>query len=789
MAKDRDDETLDQEGPLGKQDAAKAGQDATNLDVKDARLEDAEDLLDEDFSLSETRSQEVANENIHLGSARNDVDPGVRSDDGDTGVGLGSAGIAGIDSEVDGTQKPQGATPVSSETSDPSSNRSPLEESPVNQEVPIANNIGGSNGIFVAQNQSPLQFTSFEGGTGFVNNIAQPPEAQGGDFSGVAAQNDLLNRSTLEGDTEAAASSVGGISNANSPLSPVSENTADGTPIGFVAFAEDSDAGDAVSYSLIDASGAPLLNGPFEINASTGVVSVRDSSQLDFETSPILALRIKATSTDGSTSTGNFNVPLADVNEAPTAVSLDNQVTSIAENSDTTTSTKVADISVTDDALGTNDLSLTGADADKFEIVDNGGSFELHLKAGVTLDHEADGQFDVTVQVDDVTVGGTPDATQSFSLNVTDVNEAPTAVSLTNTTTSIAENSDTTSSTKVADISVTDDALGTNDLSLTGADANKFEIVDNGGAFELHLKAGVTLDHEADGQFDVTVQVDDATVGGTPDATLSFSLNVTDVNEAPTAVTLDNQVTSIAENSDTSSSTKVADISVTDDALGTNDLSLNGADADKFEIVDNGGSFELHLKAGVTLDHEADGQFDVTVQVDDASVGGTPDATRSFSLSVTDVNEAPTAVTLDNQVTSIAENSDTSSSTKVADISVTDDALGTNDLSLTGADADKFEIVDNGGSLELHLKAGVTLDHEADGQFDVTVQVDDATVGGTPDATQSFSLSVTDVNEAPTAVSLPIRPPRLPRTQIPVPPPRWRISRSPTMPWARMICR
>ena len=156
----------------------------------------------------------------------------------------------------------------------------------------------------------------------------------------------------------------------------------------------------------------------------------------------------------------------------------------------------------------------------------------------------------------------------------------------------------------------------------------------------------------------------------------------------------------------------------------------------------------------MTLDHEADDQFDVTVQVDDATVGGTPDATQSFSLSVMDENEAPTAVSLDNQVTSIAENSDTSSSTKVADISVTDDALGTNDLSPHRCtDADKFEIVDNGGSFELHLKAGVTLDHEADDQFNVTVQVDDATVGGTPDATQSFFLSVTDENEAPTAVS------------------------------------
>ncbi len=761
MAKDREDEKPDHEGPLGKQDAAKAGQDATNLDVKDARLDDSEDLLDEEYSLSETRSQEVANENIHLGSARNDVEPGSAAEDAASGRGFNPAGDGHPKSELAGGQTSEEGRADPTETTAPTSNDTPSDGGGFHQDVPIANSTGTPNGIIVAGNGAPLQFVSFDGGTGFVNSGTPATNTQGGDFSGIAAQNDLLARSAQTEGSESASSpatpapqsSVSGISNTNAPLTAVSEDLSDGTPIGFVAFANDSDAGDTVTYSLIDASGAPLLTGPFEINALTGVVSVRDSSQLDFETLPVVPLRIKATSTDGSTSTASFDIPLADVNEAPTAVTLDNQVTFIAENSDTSSSTKVADISVTDDALGTNDLSLTGADADKFEIIDNGGSFELHLKAGVTLDHEADGQFDVTVEVDDAAVGGAPDASQSFSLNVTDVNEAPTAVSLTNTTTSIAENSDTSSSTKVADISVTDDALGTNDLSLTGADADKFEIVDNGGAFELHLKAGVTLDHEADGQFDVTVEVDDASVGGTLDASQSFSLSVTDVNEAPTAVTLDNQVTTIAENSDTSSSTKVADISVTDDALGTNDLSLTGADADKFEIVDNGGSFELHLKAGVTLDHEADGQFDVTVEVDDAAVGGTPDASQSFSLSVTDVNEAPTAVILDNQVTSIAENTDTSSSTKVADISVTDDALGTNDLSLTGADADKFEIVDNGGSFELHLKAGVTLDHEADGQFDVTVEVDDASVGGTPDASQSFSLSVTDVNEAPTAVT------------------------------------
>ena len=90
-------------------------------------------------------------------------------------------------------------------------------------------------------------------------------------------------------------------------------------------------------------------------------------------------------------------------------------------------------------------------------------------------------------------------------------------------------------------------------------------------------------------------------------------------------------------------------------------------------------------------------------------------------------------------------------------------------------------------AFELHLKAGVTLDHEADDQFDVTVQVDDATVGGTPDASQSrFRLSVTDENEAPTAVSLDEhKSPPSPRTRIPPVPPKSPTSLSPMMPWAQ----
>ena len=89
--------------------------------------------------------------------------------------------------------------------------------------------------------------------------------------------------------------------------------------------------------------------------------------------------------------------------------------TSLPEDTSTTPRLKVADVVVTDDALGVNDLSLSGADAALFEI---DGS-ELYLKTGAVLDYETNPVLDVTVAVDDTTVGGTPDDTASLAISVT----------------------------------------------------------------------------------------------------------------------------------------------------------------------------------------------------------------------------------------------------------------------------------------------------------------------------------------------------------------------------------
>ncbi len=486
-----------------------------------------------------------------------------------------------------------------------------------------------------------------------------------------------------------------------------------------------------------DASGVNALSlggtnaGLFEIDG-TGLY-LKAGVLLDPDTQPVLDVAVLVDdSAVGSApdSTAALAISITDVNEPP-VVTLTNVITTLAENVGTSVPIKVADITVADDGSGTNNLVLSGADAALFEI----DGTELYLKSGVVLDYETNPILDVTVAVDDPTVGGNPDSTAALAIAITDVNEPPT-VALANVTTTLAENTDTGARIHIADIVVTDDAPGTNLLSLAGSDAASFEIE---GTI-LYLKAGAGLNAETNPVLDVIVAVDDAAVGSTPDAMAALAVAVSNVNNPPT-VTLENMLAILAENTDTSVRTKVADIAVTDDASGPNVLSLGGADAALFEIEGT----ELYLKAGVALDYEANPILDVTVLVDDPAVGTTPDSTAALAIAITDVNEPP-AVTLVNATTTLAENANTSVRTKVADITVTDDASGTNVLSLGGTDAALFEIE----GTELYLKAGVALDYQANPILDVTVLVDDPAVGTTPDSTAALAIDITPVVEIQT---------------------------------------
>ncbi|MEN9362281.1 MAG: hypothetical protein RL095_3816, partial [Verrucomicrobiota bacterium] len=240
---------------------------------------------------------------------------------------------------------------------------------------------------------------------------------------------------------------------------------------------------------------------------------------------------------------------------------------------------------------------------------------------------------------------------------------------------------------------------------------------------------GTSLNYESKTSYAVNVVATDAALGAS--VSNSFTLAITDVNEAPSAVVFSNTTTSLAESASTASNVKLADIAVTDDALGTNTLSLSGADAASFTIVGS----SLYLKSGTALNYENKTSYAVNVVATDAALGAS--VSNSFTLAITDVNEAPSAVVFSSTTTSLAESASTASNVKVADIAVTDDALGSETLSLTGADA---------------ASLGTSLNYESKTSYAVNVVATDAALGAS--VSNSFTLAITNTNEAPTVANL-----------------------------------
>jgi hypothetical protein len=119
--------------------------------------------------------------------------------------------------------------------------------------------------------------------------------------------------------------------------------------------------------------------------------------------------------------------------------------------------------------------------------------------------------------------------------------------------------------------------------------------------------------------------------------TAQLTLDSPPSNTPPTALSLANTVASLAENTSTTSPSKVADIVITDDALGSNVISLAGADAASFEVIGS----ELFLKAGTALDFEVKTAYAVTVSASDPALPGSTPVSAGFSLAVSDVNEPP----------------------------------------------------------------------------------------------------------------------------------------------------
>lgn len=517
-------------------------------------------------------------------------------------------------------------------------------------------------------------------------------------------------------------------SNLQLSSSSVDENRAVGTVVANLS-RTDPDADDFVTYTLVTGAGSGD-NALFTIVGS----ELRTNAVFNYEAANSYEIRIRTVDSGGLGFETPIIITVNNVNELPT-LTLRNVTLSLFDNVSTSAAVHLADITVTDDSLGTNSLLLAGADSSFFEIV--GGA--LRLKAGTSLNADLKSSYFVRVQVDDATVGTTPDNSVDFQLTINKY-IPPIFVNLANVTNSVLENTDTTLGLNLADIVVTENGFGTNVISLSGADAARFEI----DGTTLRLRAGTVLDYEAKSSYQVIVQVDNSSLPGASDAQAALTLSVINVNEVP-SLALQNVISTFPENTTSPTGVKVADVVVTDDALGTNQLTLTGPDAAAFEIA----AGTLRFKSTTVLNFEAQAVYHVTVRMDDPTVGATPDAAMDVTVNLTNINEPP-VVSLQNVVLNLPEGQTISTSYKVADIVVTEDSLGSHTVGLSGADSALFEIV----GTELRLKGGLTLNYESKSSYAVQVTADDPTIDGAVDSSANYVLAVTDLNETPTDLLL-----------------------------------
>lgn len=198
--------------------------------------------------------------------------------------------------------------------------------------------------------------------------------------------------------------------------------------------------------------------------------------------------------------------------------------------------------------------------------------------------------------------------------------------------------------------------------------------------------------------------------------------------------------------------TAVAAVTSTDSDLGqTLSYSLSGTDASKFTIIPSTGvvTFTTAPDYEYPTDSGGDNIYNFTVTVSD---NGSPvlTDTQAFTITVTNVNEAPT-ITAPNSGNAYSANIP-ENTTAIADVNATDPENTTLTYSLGGADAALFTINATTGIVTFTTAPDYEYptDSGGDNVYNFTVTVSD---NGSPilTDTQAFTITITDVNEPPMA--------------------------------------
>ncbi|MBU6163066.1 MAG: hypothetical protein KGO50_18300, partial [Myxococcales bacterium] len=320
-------------------------------------------------------------------------------------------------------------------------------------------------------------------------------------------------------------------------------------------------------------------------------------------------------------------VAVPDTNNAPTDIAL--SATSLAENN--AANATVGTLSASDpDAGAIYAFTLVNGSGDTDNAAFNVSGNALRLTD--SADFETKGSYSVRIRATD---DGSLTFEKAFLITVTDVNEAPTDIAL--SASSLAENN--AANATVGTLSATDpDIQETHIFTLVSGtgDTDNAAFAVSGSSLLLTGSANF----EAKSSYSVRVR---ATDKGGLIFEKSLVITVTDMNEGPTDIGL--SASTVAENN--AANAIVGTLSASDvDAGSTHTFTLVSGNGDTDNAAFNLSGNALRLTG--SADFETKGSYSVRVRATD---NGSLTFEKTFVITVTDMNEAPTIGAISNQTT------------------------------------------------------------------------------------------------------------------------------------------
>jgi ELWxxDGT repeat protein/autotransporter-associated beta strand protein len=169
----------------------------------------------------------------------------------------------------------------------------------------------------------------------------------------------------------------------------------------------DPDAGDTFTYTLVTGAGS-TDNAAFNISGN----QLRANGSFDYEARNSYSIRIRSTDRGGLSMEKTFTISVTNSNDPPSALVLSRLSVNVPESVRPTIPLPLATVSVIDDGMGLNTLSLSGDDASFFSVADG----QLWLRPGVDFDYGVKNRYSVVVTGRDATLTGSSPVSTMFTL-------------------------------------------------------------------------------------------------------------------------------------------------------------------------------------------------------------------------------------------------------------------------------------------------------------------------------------------------------------------------------------